>query len=112
VGDRDLAADVKPEPEPADPFDRRQPLEGLEDPAVIGAGNAHPLVPDPEAQAIRGGLGRQQDRSAHPVFDRVRDEVGHQLFQSAAVPGPGDGGDASELDRGADLRRLLRFVAR
>ena len=93
--ERDLAPDVEAEAEAPDALGRRQALERLENAAVIGARNPHPLVLDLDLQALPGDLRREDDRFPHPVLDRVRQQVGHHLLQPAAVPGPdgrrGDG---------------------
>ena len=107
VRERNLAADVEAKPQAADPFCGRQPLEGLEDPAVIGAGNPHPHVLDADADAVPDRLNRQRNRLPHTVLDRVRDQVRHHLFEPAAVPGTDDRCGDHQLDRRTDLRRLL-----
>src|SRR5262245_20189988 len=61
----------------------------MEDPLDVGWSHTAPLIDDLDADAIDAGLTREPDGTALSVLDGIREEVGDDLIEPAAVPDAG-----------------------
>src|SRR6187402_1906498 len=62
-------------------------LEALEDTLLIGFGDAHAVVLHAQRCPLVIAAHGDRDRLSVPVADRVRDQVGADLFEPQPVPG-------------------------
>src|SRR3569623_1470425 len=82
----DQSRDGEPEPQATMVRRRDDRMEALEDLFQLGRRNAHAVVADDQPNAVAVALHDDFDRSSRPVFERVLDQVRHDLFQAHPVP--------------------------
>ena len=106
MGFRDPAGDRQAEPG-AEPSTRRIELdEAIEDPRLIGRGNAWPFVADPNSYGAAVLADVHRHRAAERrVLDRVLEDVQNQAAKQILVAAKGDLRDRGRLNRDAALAR-------